>query len=56
MLGFQFLICASKGPVNVVNQLYSIYNSPMKDSLSHHVHTHFAMITSNVMCDQISQI
>ena len=31
-----------------MNQLKSIYNSPFKDSYSHHIHTHLAMISSNV--------
>ena len=44
------IICiyAGKGPVIITNQLESIYNSPFKDSLSHHIHTCFPMIASNV--------
>ena len=36
----------------IINQLKSIYNSPIKDSHSHHIHTHPAMISSN---DEMTQ-
>ena len=42
-----FRIYATKGPVIVMNQLKSVYNSPFKDPGSHPIHTHFAMISSN---------
>ena len=47
MLDCQFWIHASKGPVIIMNQLKSIYNSPFKDSHSHPIHTCFPIIDSN---------
>ena len=38
---------ASKGPVIIINQLKSIYNSPLKDSYSHPIRTCFPIIASN---------
>ena len=43
-----FCIHASEGPVIIMNQLNSIYNSPFKDSHSHPIHTCFPIIASNV--------
>ena len=43
-----FCIHASKGPVIIMSQLKSIYNSPFKDSHSHPIQTCFPMIASNV--------
>ena len=48
MLDCQFCIHASKGPVIIVNQLKSVYNSPFKDSHSYPIHTCFLRIDSNV--------
>ena len=42
-----FCIHASKGPVIIMNQLQSIYNSPFKDSYSHPIHTCFPIIASS---------
>ena len=44
-----FCIYASKGPVIIMHQLKSFYNSPFKDSYSHPSHTCFAVIASNVL-------
>ena len=38
---------ASKGPVIIMNQLKSIYNSQFKDSHSHSIHTCFLLSASN---------
>ena len=32
-----------------MHQLKSLYNSPFKDSYSHHIHTRFVMIASNAL-------
>ena len=40
---------ASKGPVIIMSQLKSIYNSPFKDSHSHPIHTCFPIIANNVL-------
>ena len=42
-----FCDLASEGPVIIMHQLKSIYNSPFKDSRSHPFHTCFAMISSH---------
>ena len=42
-----FCIHASKGPVVIMHQLKSLYNSPFKNSYSHPIHTCFPMIASN---------
>ena len=42
-----FCIHACKGLVIIMNQLRSIYNSPFKDSYSHHIHTCFPIIARN---------
>ena len=47
MLNCEFCICASKGPVIIMNQLKSIYNSPVKDLHSHPVHTYFPITVSD---------
>ena len=38
---------ASKGPVIIMSQLKSIYNSPFKDSHAHPIHPRFSIIASN---------
>ena len=43
-----FCIHASKGPVIIMKQLKSIYNSPLKDPHSYPIHTCFPMIAINV--------
>ena len=49
MLGCHFFCdLASEGPVIIMHQLKSIYNSLFKDSHSHPLHTCFTMIASNV--------
>ena len=49
-----FCIHASKCPVIIVHQLKSLYNSPLKNSYSHPIHTCFPKIASNEfeMCHQ----
>ena len=47
MLDCQFWIHASKGPVIIMYQLKSIYNSSFKDSHSHPIHICFPVIASN---------
>ena len=42
-----FGIHSSKGPVIITHQLKSLYNSPLKNSYSHRIHTCFTMIASN---------
>ena len=49
MLDYKFCIHASKGPVIIMNQLKSIYNTPFKDWHSHHIHTCFPIIASIVV-------
>ena len=41
----------SKGPVIIMNQLKPIYNSPLKNSHSHPVHTCFPIIAGNEQND-----
>ena len=51
MLAANYHIHASKGPVIIMNQLKSIYNSPFKDSHSYPTHTSsFPIIASYVAC------
>ena len=40
-------IHAGKGPVIIMNQIKSFYNSLLKDSHSHPIHTCFPIIASN---------
>ena len=47
MLDCQFCFHASEGPVIIMNELKSIYNSPFKDLHSHPYHTCFPIIASN---------
>ena len=49
MLDSQFYIHATKGPIIMMNQLKSIYNSPFKSSYSHPIHICFVTIASNVV-------
>ena len=49
MLDCQFCIHASTGPVIIMNQLKSIYNSSFKDLHSHPIHACFLIIASNVV-------
>ena len=55
-----FCIHSSKGPDIIMHQLKSSYNSPLKDSYLHPIHTCFAMIASNDeeirVSDQCSRI
>ena len=46
MLDYQLCIYARKGPVIIMNQLKSIYNSQLKDSHSYPIHTCFQIIAS----------
>ena len=47
MLDHHFCIYTSIGPVIIMNQLKSIYNSPFGDSHSHPIITYFPIIASN---------
>ena len=42
-----FCIYASRGPLIIMNQLKSLYNSPFKDSQSHPIHICFPITASN---------
>ena len=48
-----FCIHAGKGPVIIMRQSKSLYNSPFKDSYSHPIHTCFAMIASNEIFKEV---
>ena len=48
-----FCIHASKGQIIIMHQLKSIYNSPLKNSLSHPIHTCLATIASNAALPDI---
>ena len=46
-------IHASRGPVIIINQLKSVYNSPFKDSYSNSFHNCFPIIASNVFMELV---
>ena len=48
-----YCIHTSKGPVIIMYQLKSLYNSPFKDSDLHLIHTCFAMIASNEYSERL---